>query len=362
MVKAIKKFWKAQDTLERKMFWSILVVVTIVATFSAIFTVFEGFNIAASLASLGCAALCFVIAFIAVKSALYNQCYLVMCCMLSCFLLPLLFLFCGGITSGMPLYCITSMALIALAARGKAKIAAFIISMVIQMVVVYLSWVNPDMVFTTLDRDASYLDFIVTIFLTGITLFAVGSLSLMAYADEREKNARLIAKLDYLSTHDPLTGLYNRRYLLQYLENFVWKRRNDYYLAMLDLDNFKQVNCSCGNDFGDHIICTVGKALQRYEDQATGECVARFGCEKYMYVINAGSEVEAYAKVESFRKAVRQMHFEKSIAVNVTVSGGLIPCNSKAITDVKQLLFKVDELVASAKKQGKNQIRNMVEN
>ena len=241
-------------------------------------------------------------------------------------------------------------------------IAAFIISMVIQMVVVYLSWVNPDMVFTTLDRDASYLDFIVTIFLTGITLFAVGSLSLMAYADEREKNARLIAKLDYLSTHDPLTGLYNRRYLLQYLENFVWKRRNDYYLAMLDLDNFKQVNCSCGNDFGDHIICTVGKALQRYEDQATGECVARFGCEKYMYVINAGSEVEAYAKVESFRKAVRQMHFEKSVVVNVTVSGGLIPCNSKTISDVKQLLFKVDELVASAKKQGKNQIRNMVEN
>ena len=40
MVKAIKKFWKAQDTLERKMFWSILVVVTIVASFSAIFKLF----------------------------------------------------------------------------------------------------------------------------------------------------------------------------------------------------------------------------------------------------------------------------------------------------------------------------------
>ena len=81
-----------------------------------------------------------------------------------------------------------------------------------------------------------------------------------------------------------------------------------------------------------------------------------------MYIINAGSEMEAYAKVESFRKAVRQMSFEKFAEIKVTVSGGLIPCNSKAITDVKQLLFKVDELVASAKKQGKNQIRNMVEN
>ena len=344
------------------MFWSILIVVTLVATISAIFTVFEGFNIAASLASLGCAALCILIAFIAVKTSLYNQCYLVMCCMLSCFLMPLLFLFCGGITSGMPLYCITSIALIALAGRGSPKIIAFIVSMIILMVVVYLSWLNPDMVFVSLDRDASYLDFIVTIFLTGITLFAIGSLSLMAYSEEREKNAKLVSKLDYLSTHDPLTGLYNRRHLLQYLENFIWKRRNDYYLAMLDLDNFRQVNCTCGNDFGDQVICTVGQALQHYEDAAAGECVARFGCEKFMYIINAGSEVEAYAKVESFRKAVRQMSFEKFAEIKVTVSGGLIPCNSKAITDVKQLLFKVDELVASAKKQGKNQIRNMVEN
>lgn len=362
MVDSIKKFWHAQDTLERKMFWSILVVVTLVAAISAIFTVFEGFNFAASLASLGCAALCIVIAIIAVKTSLYNQCYLVMCCMLSCFLLPLLFLFCGGITSGMPLYCITSIALIALAGRGRSKIIAFIVSMLIMMVVVYLSWINPGMVFVSLDRDASYLDFIVTMFLTGITLFAIGSLSLMAYSDEREKSAKLVAELDYLSMHDQLTGLYNRRYLLNYLENFIWKRRNDYYLAMLDLDNFKQVNCSCGNDFGDQIICKVGQALQKYEDAAIGECVARFGCEKFMYIINAGSEVEAYAKVESFRKAVRQMSFEKFAEIKVTVSGGLIPCNSKAITDVKQLLFKVDELVASAKKQGKNQIRNMVEN
>ena len=222
MVNFIKKFWRAQDTLERKMFWSILIVVTLVATISAIFTVFEGFNIAASLASLGCAALCILIAFIAVKTSLYNQCYLVMCCMLSCFLMPLLFLFCGGITSGMPLYCITSIALIALAGRGSPKIIAFIVSMIILMVVVYLSWLNPDMVFVSLDRDASYLDFIVTIFLTGITLFAIGSLSLMAYSEEREKNAKLVSKLDYLSTHDPLTGLYNRRHLLQYLENFIW--------------------------------------------------------------------------------------------------------------------------------------------
>ena len=48
MVKSIKKFFDTENTLERKMFWSILVVVTVVASLSAIFTVIEGLNLAAS--------------------------------------------------------------------------------------------------------------------------------------------------------------------------------------------------------------------------------------------------------------------------------------------------------------------------
>ena len=362
MIKLLKNFWGAQDTLERKMFWSILVVVTVVATCSAIFTIYEGLNFSASLASLGCALLCFVIAFVAVRTALYNQCYLVMCCALSCFLLPMLFLFCGGITSGMPLYCITSLALIAFAVRGRAKTISFIVSLLIQAFTIYMSWKKPDLLYTTLDRDGAFLDILVTHILTGITLFAVGSFSLMSYVQEREKSEKLVARLDYLSVRDSLTGLYNRRYLLKFLDETVWKHRNEYFIAMFDLDNFKQINSKYGHSFGDSVICAVGKLIQKYEDETSGEIATRFGCEKFIYLINAGSEVEAYSKVESIRKAVRQITFEEHQELQLTISGGLLPCNVKTIADTKQLLFRVDELVVSAKKQGKNQIRNMVEN
>ncbi len=81
-----------------------------------------------------------------------------------------------------------------------------------------------------------------------------------------------------------------------------------------------------------------------------------------MYVISAGSEVEAYAKVEAIRKAVRQLTFDNAPQLSVTVSGGLIPCNVRGVSDVRHLLSKVDELRMAAKAQGKNQIRNMVEN
>ena len=360
MLKIIKEFWAKQDSLERKLFWSIIVVVTGVATFSAIFTIIEGINSAASLCSVGCSVVCIIIAAIAVRTGLYNQCYLVMCCILSCFLMPLLFLFCGGITSGMPLYCITSISLIAFA-QGRLKLPAFILSLCIQSATIAATWANPNLLVTQLDHDAAYLDILVTHLLTGFTLFAIGTFSLWAYAKERDKTTKLVSQLDYLSMHDSLTGLYNRRHLLNYLENSIWARRNDFYLAMLDIDDFKKINYTYGQDFGDEVIRAVGHLLQKNEDEMSGECVARYGCEKYMYVINAGSEVEAYAKVESFRKAIRNLTFENHPQVSLTVSGGFVPCFSRGFADVKQMLIKVDSLRVAAKQQGKNQIRNMVE-
>ena len=360
MLKNIKKFWAKQDSLERKLFWSILIVVTGVASFSAIFTIIEGINSAASLCSVGCSVVCIIIAFIAVQTGLYNQCYLVMCCILSCFMMPLLFLFCGGITSGMPLYCITSLSLIAFA-QGRFKVPALIFSLGIQSATFAATWAYPDLLVAQLDHDAAYLDILVTHLLTGFTLFSIGTFSLRAYSHEREKTTKLQNQLDYLSMRDPLTKLYNRRHLLNYLENAIWNRRQDFYLAMLDIDDFKRINYTYGQDFGDEVIRAVGHLLQKNEDEMSGECVARYGCEKYMYVINAGSEVEAYAKVEAFRKAIRNLTFENYPQVSLTVSGGFVPCFSRGFADVKQMLIKVDSLRIEAKQQGKNQIRNMVE-
>lgn len=343
------------------MFWSFLVVVTVAASCSAIFTVFEGLGYGASILSVGTALVCVVVAIIAVKTSLYDQCYLVICCILSCFLMPLLFLFCGGLTSGMPIYCMAAIALISFATPGKFKTTAFITSLCIQVTVFAASWFTPELVLTQLDRDTSYVDYMVANVVVALTLFCTGSLTIWSYTKEREKTQALSTKIEILAMRDSLTGLYNRQYLLKYLEKAVWHHRSDYFVAMLDLDNFKRINRDLGHDFGDEVICTVAKLLQNNEQEMAGECVARYGCERFVYVINANSEVEAYARVEQFRKAVRLITFEKYPQVSLTISGGLVPCNSRNIVDVKQLLDTVDTLLIEAKKQGKNQIRNMVE-
>lgn len=354
----IKKFWNKQKTLERKLFWAVLVVVTLASIGSTVFTILEGMSFAAAACGFGCALVCVFVSIVAVKTSLYNQCYLVMCCLLTCFLMPLLFLFCGGITSGMPIYYVTAIVLIAFAARGWSKIAAFVISVMVNAGVFFASWVNPSLVVAELDRDGAYLDILVTSVFASLTLFVVCAFSMRAYATERERNERLVDKLNYLSMRDSLTEIYNRRHLIAYLQDVVWRRRNEFYLLMLDLDDFKRINDVKGHLAGDQVINAVARVLYKHQDESCGECVARYGGETFVYVINAVSEGEAFAKAENVRKDVRLLSFEDFPDVSVTISGGFVPCDSRNLDDFKQVLSLADRLVKMAKSLGKNQIRN----
>jgi len=358
LIRVVRKFWSEQDSLERRLFWSILFVVSLASMGSAVFTAVEGISPLAAACSFGCVLVCVVVAVIVVRTSLYNKCYLVMCCLLTCCLMPLLFLFCGGITSGMPIYYVTGIALIGFAAPGKARLIAYTVSVLVDAGVFMASWFYPDMVVTELDRDESYLDILVTIIITSLTLFSVGAFSLRAYAAERAKNIRLVEKLNYLSSRDPLTEVYNRRHLISYLQDVVWRRRNEFYLLMLDLDDLKRINDRLGHAFGDQVINAFANLLAKRQDEGCGECVARYGGETFVYIMNAASEGEAFAKAENIRKEALQLHFEDFPEVTVTVSGGFVPCGGRGISDFKQILSLADGFLNVAKSQGKNRIYN----
>lgn len=359
---ALRKFWNRQDTLERKLFWSTLAVITIVAVLSAVFTVFENMNAAASIGSVGCALVCLGVAAFALKTSWYSQCYLVMCCVLSGLMLPILFLFCGGFTGGIPLYFVASLFLIAFSERTSYQVLAFVVSLVLQLLVIGLSWAHPDWVLSELGRDDSYVDMIVSLIFTGLAVYATATLTVRAYMQERSKNVKLLARLDYLSTRDSLTEVYNRRHMGAFLANVVWLRRNDFYLLMLNIDNLKRVNETYGHAFGDQVIMSVAHLLDSSADSSSNECVGRYDGDTFMFIIGAESEVDAYAKADRIRKGVVQMRWEDNPHVQVTVSGGFAACGNRSFRDYRQMLATVEELMRSAKSQGKNQIRNMVEN
>ncbi|MCQ2125446.1 MAG: GGDEF domain-containing protein [Fibrobacter sp.] len=358
----LKNFWQKQNTLERKLFWSTLAVVIIVAILSAVFTIYEDMNSAASIGSVGCALVCFIVAVFAYKSSFYSQCYFVMCLVLGGCILPLLFLFCGGFTGGLPLYFVASLMLIAYTEKSAYKVIAFVVTMVLQLTAVGLSWVHPEWVLSELGRDDSYLDMVVSLLFSGFAVFSISTLTVSAYAHERAKNAKLLARMDYLSSRDSLTEVYNRRHMSSFLANVVWHHRNDFYLLMLNIDNLKRVNETFGHAFGDQVIMSVAHLLDSSADLSSNECVGRYDGDTFVYVIEASSEVEAYAKADRIRKSVIQTRWEDFPHIQVTVSGGFAFCGNRSFHDYRQMLAKVEELMKVAKSQGKNQLRSMVEN
>lgn len=356
----LKQFWQKQNTLERKLFWSILVLVAVVASFSAVFTIYEGFNVMASLSSVGCTLVCIAVAIIAVRTSLYDQCYLALCCVLSCILLPLLFVFCGGISSGMPLYLVAAFALQAFAKRSPAKALVFVMTLLIQVCVFLVTWSRPDLLSVTLNRDESYLDIVVSLVMSAVTVFAVGVIFLKSYAKERREKEILLEKLDDLSKRDFLTGLYNHRYLMNFMENVVWRNRERFYLLEIEVDDFGRLNTCYGRSFGDLVLKSVADMVRSRTKPSSGECVARLEGGAFVCLLTASSESEALTRAETIRRDISSMRFEQNSLAQVTVCGGFVACGDGGLVGFESALEKAEELMGVSKSLGKNIIRSLV--
>ena len=110
---------------------------------------------------------------------------------------------------------------------------------------------------------------------------------------------QLSAQLEHAADHDSLTQLYNRRYLGRYLEGLL-KEKAPFYLALLDLDWFKQINDKYGHAFGDQVLVEFARILSRC---VAGHGIAvRFGGEEFMLVLSDCSQQRAMELLEQVRQ------------------------------------------------------------
>ena len=109
-----------------------------------------------------------------------------------------------------------------------------------------------------------------------------------------------------LATHDPLTGLLNRRACLDSLLtefNRGCRTRNPLCIVMADIDHFKRVNDTHGHLVGDEVLCEVARRMQR--SMRRYDIVARFGGEEFLLVLPECSLEEGVKLAERIRLLVR---------------------------------------------------------
>ena len=161
-------------------------------------------------------------------------------------------------------------------------------------------------------------------------------------------------KLAYQATHDPLTGLLNRRAILDRLgdEFSIASRRNHMLcVGICDIDHFKHINDTFGHQTGDDILCKLSKILE----QVTGDCdhIGRIGGEEFLIISSTDSESDLCSRFERYRRQIADAGLmTRAGALSVSVSIGVASCSGKNTVD--ELLAAADAALYDAKKQGRN--------
>lgn len=171
-------------------------------------------------------------------------------------------------------------------------------------------------------------------------------------------NVRLRENLRYQSIRDPLTGLYNRRYL----EDFLFKQlhqaertKASFAILMLDLDHFKKINDTFGHDAGDLVLKELGQILNN--DIRLGDIAARYGGEEFVLLLYDIDAQAAKMKAENLRSAISnlQVKYGAQPVGQITASIGIsvYPDDAKSPAEV---IEAADKALYQAKNKGRNKV------
>ncbi len=163
-------------------------------------------------------------------------------------------------------------------------------------------------------------------------------------------------QLGYLATHDPLTGLSNRRLLEHYLKKAVANARQGRQSAfiLMDLDHFKFVNDTLGHAIGDKVLIQLTEILKN--QLRSSNLLARLGGDEFALLLDEkGDAEEAGIVAARMCQAVEEHRFTYgNHSFHLGLSIGIVMIDGKA--DPGMLLSEADSAMYSAKKQGRNRV------
>jgi diguanylate cyclase (GGDEF)-like protein len=162
--------------------------------------------------------------------------------------------------------------------------------------------------------------------------------------------------LEYQAMHDPLTGIFNRRAILDRLKGEISRAKRDggrLSIGMCDLDHFKKVNDTCGHQVGDEVLISFTQCIQA--NLRDYDCMGRYGGEEFL-VIAAGSRGQNEdALYERLRAQIADAVIKtKAGDISITVSIGVAPGTDQST--VETLVAAADAALYRAKANGRNRV------
>jgi len=192
-----------------------------------------------------------------------------------------------------------------------------------------------------------------------LSIFSLIFLGVLIYASDNSHN--LIQKTYYQAQHDALTGLYNSRYLINYMDYMIKRTQSSEkcaYLLLIDLDHFKTINDSLGHELGDEVLKEVAKRIREYcEDTHT---IARLGGDEFAIISDkfygdGNCQERAYTFSVELLRILKETYVIDRHHLYISASIGVNSIGN-SITEARQFLKEADIAMYQAKAEGRDGI------
>jgi diguanylate cyclase (GGDEF)-like protein len=166
-------------------------------------------------------------------------------------------------------------------------------------------------------------------------------------------NLQLQEKLTTLAVSDPLTGLFNRRFLDETLRRHARDNRDEPLAClMIDIDHFKRFNDQFGHDAGDLVMQFVGQTLR--ETCGPSGNAFRFGGEEFTALLPSFGEAEGVALADTLRERIGSVALSHAGQILGAVSVSVGVAASPAGGSIESLVTRADAALLEAKAEGRN--------
>lgn len=158
---------------------------------------------------------------------------------------------------------------------------------------------------------------------------------------------------------DPLTKLYNRRYLEEALKRELGQTSRNggsFAVVMIDIDHFKSVNDNYGHACGDAVLQALGNILLQQTRSVDAAC--RYGGEEFVVIMHATTSHAASTRVEAWRKEFSELEFlfgRETVSRTFSAGVAMYPDHGE---DAAALMAAADQALYVAKAQGRNRVQH----
>jgi two-component system cell cycle response regulator len=176
---------------------------------------------------------------------------------------------------------------------------------------------------------------------------------------QRELKNKLRVAIEY-SAHDPLTGLYNRRYFERRLrEESAHARRHKrpFSLVIVDIDHFKLVNDTYGHEDGDRVLKHVADLIT--SSLREDDIACRYGGEEFVLLLRATPGTAARVVANRLRASFAAQGIalgEKNEERHITFSGGVAAADERNNFNCEGIVDRADKALYRAKRTGRNRV------